>query len=188
MAGPLLFIVDFAVLVFALFCLLRFLLHLAGANFYSPIVNSIMRITDPVLQPIRKMLPVSQRLDLASLLATLVLETISVCIRVMHAGIVDIFPLWAYVWNGAISAVQMAIWVYLVAILASVIMSWVAPNVYSPLAEIAKQLADPFLAPIRKFLPPMAGFDFSPMLGMLVLLMANSYIIPLIRFTPQLAT
>lgn len=188
MAGPLLFIVDFAVRVFALFCLLRFLLHLSGANFYSPIVNSIMRITDPVLQPIRKVLPVSQRMDLASLLATLVLETISVYIGVLHAGTFEVFPLWAYVWNGAVSAVQIAVWVYLVAILASVIMSWVAPNVYSPLAELAKQLADPFLAPIRKLLPPMAGFDFSPMLGMLVLLMANSYIVPLIRFTPQLAT
>ncbi|MXW53624.1 MAG: YggT family protein [Gammaproteobacteria bacterium] len=188
MGGPLLFIVDFAVSVFALFCLLRFLLHLAGANFYSPIVNSIMRITDPVLNPVRKLLPVSRRLDLASLLATLVLETASVYIRVLHAGVVDVFPLWAYVWNGAVSAVQIAIWVYLVAILASVIMSWVAPTVYSPLAEVAKQLADPFLAPLRKMLPPMAGFDFSPMLGMLVLLMGNSYIVPLLKYVPQLAT
>lgn len=188
MVGPVLFIVDFAVRVFALFCLLRFLLHFAGANFYSPIVNSIMRITDPVLNPIRKVLPVSKRLDLASLTATLALETISVYIRVMHAGALDIFPMWAYVWNGAVSAFQIAIWVYLVAILASVVMSWVAPNVYSPLAEMAKQLSDPFLAPIRKLLPPMAGFDFSPMLGMLVLIMANSYVIPLIRFVPQLAT
>ena len=186
MGGPLLFIVDFAVSVFALFCLLRFLLHLSGANFYSPIVNSVMRITDPVLNPIRKVLPVSRRLDLASLLATLVLETASVYIRVMHAEALATFPLWAYVWNGAVSAVQISIWIYLVAILASVIMSWVAPNVYSPLAEIAKQLADPFLAPVRKLLPPMAGFDFSPMLGMLVLIMANSYIVPYLRFVPQL--
>lgn len=188
MAGPLLFIVDFAVLVFGLFCLLRFLLHLAGANFYSPIVNSIMRLTDPVLQPIRKVLPVSQRLDLASLLITLVLNTVRVCIGVMNEGAVDIFPLWAYVWNGAVLTVQMAIWVYLIAILASVIMSWVAPNVYSPLAEIAKQLADPFLAPIRKLLPPMAGFDFSPMLGMFVLLMVQSYVVPMVQFNLPLTT
>lgn len=188
MGGPLLFIIEFAVSVFALFCLLRFLLHLAGANFYSPIVNSIMRITDPVLNPIRKVLPVSRRLDLASLLATLVLTTIGVYLRAMHGGILEQFPLWAYVWNGAVSAIEMSIWIYLVAILASVIMSWVAPNIYSPVAEIAKQLVDPFLAPAKKVLPPMAGFDFSPMLGMLVLLMANSYIVPLLKYAPQLAT
>ncbi|MCY4144297.1 MAG: YggT family protein [Gammaproteobacteria bacterium] len=187
MTNPLLLILNFAVNVFALFCLLRFLLQLAKANFYSPIVESIKRITDPVLQPIRKFLPTSGQIDLASLIAVLILFSISEYLLTTRVAgdALGILPIWAFPWNGAVEAVKFSIWIYLVAILISVIMSWIAPNIYSPAAELARQLADPFLAPIRKFLPSMAGFDFSPMIAMFVLLAVQSYVLPYLRILPS---
>lgn len=190
MPNPLLLILSFAVNLFAMLCLLRFLLQVAKANFYSPIVNSIMKITDPVLQPIRKILPSSRQIDLASLLAVLVLYSIAEFIFVTRVGpdVIQDFPIWSFVWNGAVDAVNYSIWIYLIAILVSVIMSWIAPNVYSPAAELARQIADPLLAPIRKFLPSIAGFDFSPMLAMFVLFAVLNYVIPYLQFVPPSLT
>lgn len=64
-------------------------------------------------------------------------------------------------------AIKVTCWIFIVAILLMVIMSWIAPNVYSPATELARVLTEPVLRPLRKVLPAMAGFDFSPMLAMM---------------------
>lgn len=186
MPNLLLLILSFAVSVFALFSLLRFLLQLSKANFYSPIVDAIKRITDPALQPLRKFLPASGQIDLASLIAALVLYSFSEFLMIARIGgdALSIYPIWSFPWNGAVEALNFSVWIYNVAILISVIMSWVAPNVYSPAAELARQLSEPVLAPIRKFLPTMSGFDFSPMVAMFILITVVSYVVPYLKFIP----
>ena len=178
MPDPIYFILDFAIRVFALFCLLRFLLQLAGANFYSPIVNSIQKFTNPVLHPLRRLLPRSTRIDLASLIAVWLLHSFTVFLQLLQNNVLSTGAIPLMFWQGLISALHITVWVYMVGILVSVVMSWFAPNTYSPAAELSKQLTEPYLYPFRKFLPPLAGFDFSPMLGILVLVLINSYIIP----------
>ena len=184
MTGPVLLILAIVVRLFAWFCLLRFLLQFVGANFYSPIANAIQRLTDPVLQPMRKFLPASRKIDLASLLSTLILNIAAAYLLLLSEGRLEGFPVWAIVWNGAIATIHNVIWLYMITILFTVIMSWVAPNVYSPAAELARQLSEPYLALFRKFLPPLAGFDFSPMVAIFILITINSYLIPLLRFAP----
>ena len=162
-------------------CLLRFVLQIAGANFYSPFVNAVMRLTDPILKPLRKLLPKSNRVDLASLIVAVLLQCLIVYFQVLSAGSQINVPWWAIVWFGLIATLNLAVWIALIAILISVVMSWIAPNVYSPAAEIARQISEPLLAPIRKFLPPMAGFDFSPMVAMLILFLVLGSVIPFLQ-------
>ena len=58
-------------------------------------------------------------------------------------------------------------------ILISAIFSFFPQNAYHPLAQLTKQLSEPLLRPIRRFLPPVGGFDLSPMLAMLLLVLAR---------------
>jgi YggT family protein len=59
--------------------------------------------------------------------------------------------------------------VYSLVVLAAVVMSWIHVDRRHPLAEIVYKLTEPVLAPIRRALPPMAGFDFSPLVLLIVL-------------------
>ena len=157
---------------FGLFCVLRFLLQLSGANIYNPIVSAFAKITNPVLQPLRRFLPKHRLIDFSSGIAVLVIHIAATLISYpmfARAGLFHIPIIF-----GVLLAIKVVCGVYIVGIILTVIMSWVAPNVYSPATEIAHVLTEPILRPIRKVLPAMAGFDFSPMLALLGLFMIFS--------------
>jgi len=53
--------------------------------------------------------------------------------------------------------------VFLVIILIRVVFSFVSPFPTNPLSRLAWQITEPVLRPVRRVLPPMAGWDLSPM-------------------------
>lgn len=159
------FILAFVLRLFGWLCLLRFLFQLSGANVFNPLVSAFAKVTNPILQPLRRVLPKHRLIDFSSGLAVLVVHiVIAMLLRP------DILKVGAYhlaIFIGVLWSIQTTCWVYILAIILTVLMSWIAPNVYSPATELARILTEPILRPIRKVLPAMAGFDFSPMLAMM---------------------
>lgn len=162
----LIYIVDTVGLLFLLFVILRFLLQLARADFYNPISQATQKITNPLLMPIRKIIPGLFGIDLASIiLAVLVQIAVGMLIgfilvqqilnplQVAFAGILGILVITSYIGIGCI--------------LILVVSSFVAPYSSHPIIMLVRQLTEPLLAPIRKIIPPIGGLDFSVMaLGM----------------------
>lgn len=151
--------------MFAFLCLLRFLFQLVGANMYNPLVSVFAKITNPILQPMRRFLPKHRLIDFSSGLIALLAHFLIQCLTFPLAVKAGAFHLLLI--GGILRAIHATCWIFIVAIVLTVIMSWVAPNVYSPATELARVLTEPILRPIRKVLPAMAGFDFSPMLAMM---------------------
>ena len=150
--------------LFGTLCLLRFLFQLAGANMYNPLVQAFARVTNPILQPLRRVLPKHRLIDFSSGLVVLIAFSLINYLRnrvLIEEGAYHLLLI-----GGVAMAIKTACWIFIIAILLMVIMSWVAPNVYSPATELARVLTEPVLRPLRKVLPAMAGFDFSPMLAM----------------------
>ena len=150
---------------FAFFCLLRFLFQLAGANHFNPLVSAFAKVTNPVLQPLRQILPKHRLIDFSSGLAVIVLHIVIAFLGIPDALKTGVAHLVILI--GVLQSIQLTCWVFIIAIILTVVMSWIAPNVYSPATELARVLTEPILRPLRKFLPAMAGFDFSPMLAMM---------------------
>ena len=65
-------------------------------------------------------------------------------------------------------------------LIASVILSWVAPGSRHPLLQIIEEISNNILAPVRKFMPPMGGLDFSPIIGLLILNLINNSLVQII--------
>lgn len=166
--------------VFGLLCLVRFLLYLSAANSYNQIFVSLARITEWLLRYLRPVLPRSARIDLAALIVVWLCHSVISWLQLVST-ISEISPIYAVLvaaWMGVVRTVHVASWIYLIGIGVVVIMSWLAPNVYSPAVELSRQLTEPILGRIRRLLPPLAGMDFSPMVAMLLIFMINSYIVP----------
>ena len=66
-------------------------------------------------------------------------------------------------------------------VIGSVVLSWVAPGNSHPLLQLIEEISAGILSPIRKFLPPMGGLDFTPIIGLLVLNLINTSFIQIIR-------
>lgn len=150
--------------LFGTLCLLRFLFQLAGANMYNPLVQGFAKVTNPILQPLRRFLPKHRLIDFSSGLVVLIALFLVECLS--SPDIVKAGAFHKLLISGVVTAIIYVCWIFIGSILLTVIMSWVAPNVYSPATELARVLTEPVLRPLRKVLPAMAGFDFSPMLAM----------------------
>ncbi|MCY4263620.1 MAG: YggT family protein [Gammaproteobacteria bacterium] len=151
--------------LYLLAVLLRFLLQIAKADFYNPVSQAVVRITDPMVSLFRRFIPGYKGIDFSCLILALVVEAAAICLLITIDGSaipsVGFIVTWAFV-----GVLYFIINIYYYAIIASIIMSFVmmfSGNVNPhPILRLIWQLTDPVMAPIRKFIPPMGGLDFSP--------------------------
>lgn len=143
--------------------LLRFLLQLVRADFYNPICQFLVKITNPVVIPLRRVLPGYGGIDTASLVLALVLQLLGLVSLMAINGIALPNPGLLLLWS-FLGVIGLLINIYFFALLAMIILSWVAPGSNHPAIYLLYQITEPVMAPFRKLLPPMGGMDFSPIL------------------------
>jgi YggT family protein len=140
--------------------LLRFLLQWARADFYNPISQFLVKITNPLVIPLRRFIPGLAGLDMATLVVLLLLQMAGISAMLLLNGIPP--PILMLVPWALIGVASLAVNFYFFALLAMIIVSWVAPGTRHPAAVLLFQLTEPVMAPVRKLLPAMGGLDLSP--------------------------
>ena len=178
LTNPLEFIISTLFGLYILAVMLRFLLGAARADFYNPVSQFLVRITNPLLVPLRKDLPSLGKYDTAALVLMLVLQFLSLTLIVMLRG--NGFPVLALLLATVGELVALLLNVYMVAIIVQVIISWVNPGTYNPVTGLLNSLTAPLLGPIRKLLPPLSGIDLSPLFALIGLEVLKMLILPLL--------
>lgn len=167
-AGLFLLNVIFGLYIFAV--LLRFLLQLVRADFYNPIAQFLVAITNPPLKPLRRVIPGIYGIDVASLVLLLLLELV---FQALLATLLDQpLTLVTLLVKGIFDLLHSTLNVFLFGILIMVILSWINPYP-NPLSQLLGRLTEPLLRPARRTVPSFSGIDLSPMLVMLVLVLAQ---------------
>lgn len=157
------YLVQTALTLYMLAMLLRFLLQLVRADFYNPISQFLVKVTNPLVIPLRKVIPGIGGLDLASLLLALLLQMLSIIVLMALYGLGLPNPVLLLLWS-ALGLVGLLVNIYFFALLAMIILSWLAPGSGNPAVFLLYQITEPVMAPFRKLLPAMGGMDFSPIL------------------------
>jgi len=149
--------------LFLIAMLLRFLLQLVRADFYNPISQFVVKLTNPLVVPLRRLIPGYAGIDFASLVLTLVLQLAFVAIvSLLRFGAIP--PLATLLLGSALGVVALLVQFYFFALLAMIILSWIAQGSRNPAIHLLYQITEPVMAPFRKLLPPMGGLDFSPII------------------------
>ena len=172
-AGIFLIQVLFGLYLF--FLILRFVLQASRADFYNPVCQAIIRITDPVVKPLRTFIPSWRAIDFATLVASLVLQLVMISlITLMLGGPIfhSIFLAWSFV--GLLSTL---IDIYFFALIIMIIASWIAPYNNHPALMLIYQITEPLCRPARRLIPPMGGLDFSVMIVILALILFDQYLV-----------
>lgn len=156
------------ILSFALYVvLLRFWMQWVRADFRNEIGQFIITITNPVVLPLRRIIPSVGTVDTATLLLAYVIATLKIYTLLSLRGI-DVN--WIYLaMYGLGQLLRASVHIFVAAIFIGIIASWVAPGSYHPVLNVARAISEPLMAPARKLIPPMGGFDFSPMLVLIFL-------------------
>ncbi len=157
------YLIQTVLSLFLLAVLLRFLLQLVRADFYNPISQFLVKVTNPLVLPLRKVIPGLGGFDMASLLLALLLQMAGIALiyLINGHGVPNIVLL--LVWS-VLGIAGLLVNIYFFALLAMIILSWVAPGSKNPALFLLFQITEPVMAPFRKALPSMGGLDFSPIL------------------------
>lgn len=156
---------------------LRLLLQWVRADFRNPLSQFILRVTDPLVIPVRRLVPAIGSLDTATLLIAAAIQLIAtaVLVNVACVGDIDVIQL---VGIAVVRLLQLSLRIYLFVVLIYVVLSWVAPGgSYNPAANLLASLVEPVLAPVRRLVPAIGGLDLSA-LFVLIGIQALSMLLP----------
>ena len=162
--------------LYLLIVLLRFVLQLVRANFYNPLCQFTVKATQPLLKPLRRIIPSMFGLDMSSLVLAILVQLALMALTLLLTYGTTGNPLQLVIWS-LIGVTALFLKIFFFALIISVILSWVAPGSHNPGAELVNQICEPALAPFRKILPNLGGLDISPILAFMVLKLIDMLVI-----------
>ncbi|WP_413793078.1 MULTISPECIES: YggT family protein [unclassified Pseudomonas] len=162
--------------LYLLIVLLRFVLQLVRANFYNPLCQFIVKATQPLLKPLRRIIPSLFGLDMSSLVLAILVQMALMALTLLLTYGTTGNPLQLLIWS-IIGVTALFLKIFFFALIISVILSWVAPGSHNPGAELVNQICEPALAPFRRIVPNLGGLDISPILAFMVLKLIDMLVI-----------
>ncbi|MEM9387168.1 MAG: YggT family protein [Pseudomonadota bacterium] len=166
--AALVFLITTAFDLLALVFILRFLLYAVRAEFHNPLSQFVYRVTNPVIAPLRKVIPNVGGMELATVLAVIVIEAVSlVVVYTVLRGIP--LPVSGVLLGAVLGAVLSTLRCLVLVLIVNALLSWAPGMAAHPAARLLGQIADPVLRPIRSVLPLVAGIDLSPLVAIIAL-------------------
>ena len=192
MVDPFAFIIQYLLSAVSVLFLVRFILQATHADFFNPISQGIIRYTDPVLGPLRKVIPTYKNLDLSAFFATWVTCAATIGIVAAMTGrydnmvVVELLQSLGITVGAVVAGVyrtfDLFLFFYWIAIFAMIIISLLAPTTYNPVTSLLRDICEPVLSPARRLLhrllPVMGGLDLSPIIVFLVILLLQNFLLP----------
>lgn len=163
--SAILFLLETIVTLYIFILLLRVGMQWIRADYYNPASQFVVKMTHPLVGPIRRIIPSIGRIDTASLIIAYLFSIIK-CVLIFRAapGSIFLFALFSLIK----SIGYFIFWLLII----RAITSWISRQ-NGAIDHLLYQLTEPFLAPIRRFIPPIAGIDFSAMIILIILIFFN---------------
>lgn len=161
------FIVRTLLELYTMTFLLRFLLQWTRSDYHNPLSQFIVQVTNPLVRPLRRVVPGWGGVDLSTLLVAYLLQLATTAISVFlmsgsppaHIGVLALVSV--------IDLVLLLLRLFIYLIIGQVLLSWFAP--YHPLGSLLRTLTAPILRPIQRLLPAVANIDLSPLFATILL-------------------
>ena len=164
------FLLDALASFFCSLFLLRFFMQAFRVSFAGPFGHFVVTLTNWAVKPLRRVVPGLFGVDLASLLAAFLLQTLLMAALLGLAGhwlSADGAGIALFVLGGALrSLIRLSLYLLIGVLILQAVLSWINP--YSHLAGPVNQITRPILAPIRRILPAISGIDLSPLVAILL--------------------
>jgi YggT family protein len=154
------YIVDTLLWLLTLAFVLRLLFQWVRADFRDPMADAIVRVTNWLIMPLRKVLPPVGKVDTATVVAVIAVALLRTVVAIALGGggfgnVVLLLQL------TALDLAGLVLRIYLFAMLLYWLTSFVSPGGYAPGVRLLAQLCEPILKPVRRIIPPIGQIDFS---------------------------
>ena len=179
LSNPLIFIIDTLFFLYMIVVALRLLMPWIHWPSNQPLTQMVIRATQPLVQPLRKVLPAIGKLDTAVLLLLIAIALLKlILISALLGNVPNILALIPFT---LAEVFKLFITLFTVTIIIEVVLSWLTPQgSYNPMTELLVRLNAPLLNPVRRILPDMGGIDLSPLIVIIGLQVLQMLVLPLL--------
>lgn len=175
MANPALnaigFILGILFNLYATVVAVRFVMQVVHADYYNPLAQAVVKITDPLLVPMRRLIPSIKRYDTASLVLVFAILLLKIMVfKVLSLGGVPALGQVANVSNlpivkmillSLLDVVHLFFNVFIYALIIQAILSWIPGAGGNPVQSLVSSISEPVLRPLRNLIPPLGGIDLT---------------------------
>jgi len=163
-----LFLISTLFDLYILVLIIRLLLAFAGANYFNPVTQVIIKLTQNLVTPMRHVLPTYRGIEFSTLALIILFEMIKIfLLSLLVMGVPGILIVFI---SALLATVKFILNTYFYAILLQAILSWFQPG-YSPAGQLLQQITTPILQPFKRIIPPINGIDITPIPAMIILQM-----------------
>jgi len=155
--------------------MIRVLLQLTRADFYNPVSQFLVKITNPPLIPLRRVIPGFMGIDFAAIVLMLAIKIVEIFLVVLIKGASVNFI--GVVVLAIAGLLHLLVNVYFFTILIQVVISWINPGSYNPAISLLYSINEPLLGRARRIIPPISGFDLSPIVVIILLQLVSMLLI-----------
>lgn len=163
--NAILFTISTVFNIYTTLVIFRFLLQLVRADFYNPLAQFAVRATNPLLIPLRKIIPGYAKIDFASIMLALLLQLTEVYLTLVVQGFgiaANVVSISGFIIWGCGELIDLTLAFLFFAVLIQVVSSWLAPQQYNPAMDALNRITAPLFRPIHRILPSIGGIDMSP--------------------------
>ena len=176
MANAGIFLVQTVMGLYLMLVIVRFMLQLVRADFYNPIAQAIVKVTQPFVGGLQKFLPRTSRISLPALVLAVLVQLGMIVLVLLMAGFSPPNVLILGAWS-LVGVLSQALDLLFLAVIIGIILSWLAPQTRHPAAHLLYQLTEPVMAPVRRMLPNLGGLDFSHILVFIIINLVDMLVI-----------
>ncbi len=174
--NPVVFLINTLFGLYILALMLRFLFQWMDADYYNPVSQFLVNITQPPLKLLRRLIPSIGRIDSASIVLIIGLQMLAGAAIFFSNG-VSVSVAGLFIW-ALTELIGLLINVFLFSIIIRALISWINPDSYNPAVSLLYNLTEPLLGLGRKIIPPLSGMDLSPLLVIIGLQMLKMLVLP----------
>ena len=175
------FVVDTVIGLYTLVVLLRFLFQLTRADYYNPISQLVVRLSNPPLVQLRRLIPSLGGIDTAAIVLLLGLEICRIGLITLLLGHTPRIA--GLVMRGIGELLKLTVYVFVFSIFIRAVLSWFSTSGHNPMLKLIYTFTEPLLRKSRQLLPATGGLDLSPILIFLALMMVlKLFVQPLLDY------
>ncbi len=172
------FLITTAFDLYAMLVAVRFLMQITRADYHNPLSQFVVKVTNPPLSLLRRVVPGFAGYDVAALVLCFILIIVKLTlykltgfneyigghgIQLAEAGWLQVAAL------SFIALVELFFNLFIYSIVIQAILSWFNTGGYNPVSSILHSITSPVLRPVRKIIPPISGLDLSAIVAIVAL-------------------
>jgi YggT family protein len=163
--AALLFLINTVFDLYLFILVVRIILAWVGANYFDPVTQFIIKCTDFIVKPLRRLIPNFRRVETASIVLLLLIEIIKfLLVSLLSFGFPHLLGLFILAIGDSLKLILLT---FFYAILLQAILSWIQPN--APMNRVLYQFTSPIMGPLHRVIPPIGGIDISPIPALIIL-------------------